>query len=117
MIENYLRERRLVIIIILEVTNTDQLENFCVDEHYWKSRELQNDKSVRYMFELTGRYRLSTEYAQSILFENEREAQFWTLVRKTKRFVVVQPHATSRASLFIGNGQTCKPIHFLFEEG
>jgi hypothetical protein len=95
MIENYLRERRLVIIIILEVTNTDQLKNFCVDEITGTIQRVAKRQAVRYMQRTTGRFiDYQLEYAQSILFENERESILDTYAYENRNcFVVVQPHA------------------------
>jgi hypothetical protein len=99
MIENYLRERRSSSLLSFEVTNTDQL--VLVDEitgtiqrvaKRYMSATCLNDRTLSIIN--------LNMHSRFCLRMKEKLNQFWTLMHAKKNcFVVVQPHATSRASL------------------
>jgi hypothetical protein len=91
-----------------------------VDEITGTIQRVAKRQAVRYMQRTDRTLSIINEYAQSILFENERESILDTYACENEPLCGCPTTCYNfRASLFIGNGfATCKPIPFsFFEEG
>jgi hypothetical protein len=104
-----------------QVTNMDELENICADEVSGTIERVAKRRAVRYMPEGLDAIDYQREYAQSIQFENETEAQSildnYACENEPLLWLSNHMQFPEQVSPLVRGFATCKPLPiFFFEE-